>query len=150
MTLRCAALTVGLLCAWQAAPPSAQAATPALRIMIEANVRGTRVEGLPLSWDDGKIHLLARDGYLWEFRPDEAKDLRKTAPNFRSYSFGELRSALERELAGRLELTATAHYLVAHPQGAGKKWGTRFEELYRSFVHYFTVRGLAPRRPSSR
>ena len=24
----------------------------------------------------------------------------------------------------------------------------RFEELYRSFVHYFSVRGLSPRRPA--
>ncbi len=79
---------------------AAPAGTPALPIMIEANVRGTRVEGMPLGWDDGKIHLLARDGYLWEFRSDEAKDLRKTAPAFRSYSFAELRSALEAR-AGR-------------------------------------------------
>ncbi len=132
---------------WAAACSPATAANTALSIMIEANVRGKHVEGLPLAWDEGQIHLLARDGYLWEFRPDEARDLRKTAPAFRSYSFAELRSALQRELAGRLDLTSTAHYLVAHPRGAGKKWADRFEELYRSFVHYFAVRGLKLKDP---
>ncbi len=125
----------------------ASAANNALNMMIEATVRGTRVEGLPLDWNAQQIHLLARDGYLWEFRPDEAHDLHKTGPAFRSYSFPELRSALERELAGRLELTSTAHYLVAHPRGAGKKWADRFEELYRSFVHYFAARGLKLKEP---
>ena len=115
--------------------------------MIEANVRGQRIEGLPLDWNPQQIHLLARDGFLWEFRPDEATNLRKTGPAFHSYSFPELRSALQRELAGRLELTSTAHYLVAHPRGAGKKWADRFEELYRSFVHYFAVRGLKIKEP---
>ena len=130
-----------------AATSSASAENGGLSIMIEANVRGQHVEGLPLAWNDEQIHLLSRDGYLWEFRPDEAHDLRKTAPSFRSYSFAELRSELQRELAGRLELTSTAHYLVAHPPGAGKKWADRFEELYRSFVHYFAVRGLEPKAP---
>ncbi|HWC88996.1 MAG TPA: DUF1570 domain-containing protein, partial [Pirellulales bacterium] len=140
-------LAIGCAAAgWLAATP-AQGANNALNMMIEANVRGTRVEGLPLDWNEQQIHLLARDGYLWEFRPSEAQNLRKTAPSFRSYSFGELRSALDREMAGRLELTATAHYLVAHPRGAGKKWADRFEELYRSFVHYFAVRGLKLKEP---
>ena len=132
---------------WTAIPATAVAANNSLSIMIEANVRGQRVEGLPLAWNDQQVHLLARDGYLWEFRPDEAHDLRKTAPEFRSYSFAELRSELQRELAGRLEMTSTAHYLVAHPHGAGKKWAERFEELYRSFVHYFVVRGLKFKDP---
>jgi hypothetical protein len=70
----------------------------------------------------------------------------KTGLSFHSYSFPELRSSLERELAGRLELTATSHYLVAHPHGSSK-WPERFEELYRSFVHYFTVRGLQLKSP---
>jgi hypothetical protein len=126
---------------------TARAENGGLPIMIEANIRGQRVEGMPLAWNDQQVHLLARDGYLWEFRPDEAHDLRKTAPSFRSYSFAELRAELQRELAGRLELTSTTHYLVAHPRGAGKKWADRFEELYRSFMHYFAVRGLEPKDP---
>ncbi|HEX4146029.1 MAG TPA: DUF1570 domain-containing protein [Pirellulales bacterium] len=115
-------------------------------MMIEGDIRGRRVEGLPLRVTSGQVDLLSRDGYLWEFRPDEATGLHKTSLSFRSYSFPELRSSLERELAGRLELTATSHYLVAHPRGSSK-WPERFEELYRSFMHYFTVRGLKLQSP---
>jgi hypothetical protein len=138
-------LLVGLIVASLAS--QAQAAGSSAAFTIEARVRGTRVEGKPLSWNEQQIFLLARDGFLWEFRPDEASGLRKTAGSFHSYSFPELRGALERELEGRLELTSTAHYLVAHPRGAGRKWAERFEELYRSFVHYFAVRGLAIKDP---
>jgi hypothetical protein len=36
---------------------------------------------------------------------------------------------------------------VAHPKGEKKDWAPRFEEMYQQFVHYFTIRGLAPKEP---
>ena len=36
---------------------------------------------------------------------------------------------------------------MVHPRGERDVWGKRFEELYRSFVHYFTVRGFNVREP---
>ncbi|HTU25144.1 MAG TPA: DUF1570 domain-containing protein [Pirellulales bacterium] len=128
------------------APHAAQADGRTGQWMVEANVRGRHVEGLPLRVTKSEVDLLARDGYLWEFRRDEATDVRRTTQSFHSYSFPELRAALEREFAGRLELTTTAHYMVAHPRGASK-WPERFEELYRAFIHYFTVRGLKLSQP---
>ncbi len=121
--------------------PAAWADSHPNQLMIEGKVRGTPVEGLPLRITPSQIDLLSRDGYLWEFRRDEATGMHKTSLPFHSYSFPELRSALEREVGGRLQLTATSHYLVAHPRG-DNKWPDRFEELYRSFVHYFTVRRI--------
>jgi hypothetical protein len=115
-------------------------------LMIEGQVRGKHVEGLPLRVTASLIDILSRDGYLWEFAPKEASGLHRMSLSFRSYSFPELRSALERELGGRLDLTATNHYIVAHPRGMSQ-WPERFEELYRSFVHYFTVRGLNLKTP---
>jgi Protein of unknown function (DUF1570) len=135
-----------LIFALPAASPAARADNRSSELMLEGQVRGTRVEGLPLRVTPSLVDLLSRDGYLWEFRPNEATDLRKTSLTFRSYSFPELRSSLEREIGGRLQLTATSHYLVAHPKGSAK-WPERFEELYRSFVHYFTVRGLSLKAP---
>ena len=114
---------------------------------IQAEIKGQRVEGMPLSWSNSEVSLLARDGYLWQFPPAEARNFRKTSTSFRSFSAGELRSSLEAELGKNLEITGTGHYLVAHPRGKGAAWAGRFEELYRSFVHYFAVRGLTIKAP---
>lgn len=128
-----------------AAPTAASAGAP--QWMMEAEIRGRRVEGTPLSWSDKQVFLLARDGYLWDFPPSEARNFRKTAGSFHSYSAGQLRAALDAELGSHLETTGTGHYLVAHPRGQGGQWAERFEELYRSFVYYFSVRGLKIKEP---
>ncbi|MGW8256824.1 MAG: DUF1570 domain-containing protein, partial [Thermoguttaceae bacterium] len=54
----------------------------------------------------------------------------------------EIRAALLSELGYDYEVSGTSHYLVAHPKGQSGKWAERFEELYRSFVSYFSVRGF--------
>jgi hypothetical protein len=61
----------------------------------------------------------------------------------------EFRAALLAELGRDYEVSGTGHYLVAHPRGEGDRWAERFEDLYRSFVDYFAVRGCQPAEPSS-
>jgi hypothetical protein len=115
--------------------------------MIELSLQGQRVEGVPISWSQQEVRLLGRDGRLWKFDPDRASDFRKTAAEFRDYSPSEFRAALMRELGDGYEVSGTGHYLVAHPRGQGDKWAERFEDLYRSFVHYFSTRGFEPLPP---
>jgi hypothetical protein len=55
---------------------------------------------------------------------------------------------LLRSLDNGYEVTGTSHYLVAHPGGERDRWAQRFEDLYRSFVHYISVRGFRPAEPS--
>ena len=43
--------------------------------------------------------------------------------------------------------TSTGHYIVAHPAGERDRWGRRFEDLYRSFLRYFRVRGFQVDEP---
>jgi len=114
---------------------------------LRADVRGMTLEGTPIDWSDKRVYLLARDGRLWDFSPDDAKNPTRIADSFRSLTTSEMRSSLERELGGKLEITSTGHYLVAHPKGMGTEWADRFENLYRSFVHYFTVRGFKLSEP---
>jgi hypothetical protein len=110
--------------------------------MIELTLKGQRVEGVPLSWTDRQVHLLGRDGRLWKFAPEEASNYKKTSAHFRSYSPSEFRAELLRELGGGYEVSGTGHYLIAHPKDQRDKWAERFEDLYRSFAHYFSVRGF--------
>lgn len=106
-----------------------------------------RIEGTPLDWTEQHAYLLSRDGRLYDFPTSAAKDARKSSPNFRGYSAAEMRDRLSRELGKAFEVTHTGHYLVAHPRGQKKDWAPRFEEMYQQFVHYFTIRGLAPKEP---
>jgi hypothetical protein len=135
-----AALTIATRSAIAADPP---------RFMIEATVRGEHLEGMPLAWSDERVLLLGRDGRLWDFSPGDARDYRKTAADFSPYSLREMRGLLEAELGRQVEVSATTHYLVAHPVGQGEYWSERFEQMYREFVHYFGVRGIAMRQPET-
>lgn len=119
----------------------------AKRFTLQTDFHGKTLEGTPLFSSDAQVMLLARDGKLWDIKPQEAKNSRKTSNGFSGFSAAEMRAALEREFAGKLEITGTGHYLVAHPRNQGSQWAARFEELYRSFVHYFKVRGFNLREP---
>jgi hypothetical protein len=132
------------LLAWLGA--AAPAAEPPLG-MIELKLKGQKIEGQPLFWDDSRVHLLGRDGRLWEFAPGDAAEPRQTADRFRSYSPSELRAALLRELGQGFEVTGTGHYLVAHAAGERDKWAERFETLHRAFVHYFSTRSVKLQEP---
>jgi hypothetical protein len=114
---------------------------------VRLKLQGRSVEGTLLSWSEDRVYLLARDGYLWDFAPEEARDFSKVSDSFRSYSQSELRGRLLREFGQRFDVSGTGHYLVVHPVGERDLWAERFEELYRSFVHYFTARGLPPQSP---
>jgi len=115
--------------------------------MIRAKVGGRLLEGEPLSWSKERVYLLSRDGQLIDFRPDEAKDFQKSSPRFYSYSTSEIRNRLYEEFGRSFDVTGTGHYLVVHPRGQRDRWADRFERLYRSFYHYFQVRGIKMHEP---
>jgi hypothetical protein len=93
------------------------------------------------------VVLLDRDGRLWDFEAQDAAQIQKTTTTFRAYTAAMMRSRLQKEFGTGFEVSGTGHYLVVHPAGERDQWNMRFEELYRSFVHYFLVRGLAVREP---
>jgi hypothetical protein len=119
----------------------------ASKAMLELRIGKERIEGLPLAWSQSRVYLLARDGRLWDFNPSAAAEFHKIPGVFSSYSAGAMRSQLQGELGRGYEVTATGRYLVVHPAGQKNLWAERFEELYRSFVHYFSVRGFRVREP---
>lgn len=116
--------------------------------MFELSLNGQRIEGTPLAWDEQLIRLLARDGALYEFAPSEARDYRKSAGGFRPLGVSEFRATLLREMGKGFDVTGTSHYLIVHRQGQRDRWAQRFEELYRAFVSYLSVRGLNLAEPA--
>lgn len=126
---------------------SIAAPASAADFMFRANVNGESIEGRPLAWTDDVMHLLGRDGRLHTFAPKDAKDAKKTSPTFYGYSVPETIRELRREFGDGVDVTSTRHYIVVHPQGTSGKWAQHFEDLYRSFVSYFRVRGFELEEP---
>jgi len=140
MLARCLSLSLLLSCI--TAP-----AASAVEWMVQADLHGERLEGKPLYMAADRTQLLLRDGQVREFPTTEARNVRKTSPKFRPYSAGELRNRLAAEFGREFEVTGTGHYLVVHPRGKRDLWAERFEDLYRSFRHYFAVRGIRLEEP---
>ncbi len=117
--------------------------------MVAATIQGQNVEGIALGGVGRELHLLGRDGRLWQLDPDRTgrRPFQKLSTPFHPYSPSEFRAVLLRELGGNYEVSGTSHYLIAHPRGQSDRWAERFEDLYRSFVHYFSVRGCQPADP---
>jgi hypothetical protein len=126
---------------------SCACSAPAAEPTVQLDIDGRRVVGTPLSWSDSQVLLLARDGRLWDFAPARAKNFRKMPTAFHGHSAAELRGVLQAEFGKKYEVTGAGQYLVVHPAGQKQEWAKRFDELYRSFVHYFSVRGFTPRPP---
>jgi hypothetical protein len=117
------------------------------KFMVEATIKGRYVEGGPLAWSDERVLLLARDGQIWDFSPDDAQNYRKTSSYFAPYSSREMQERLEAEFGRRMEVTSTGHYLVVHPAGQSQVWADRFEQMYGEFVHNFGVCGISISQP---
>jgi len=127
-------------------PPAVRAGGPA-PFMMMARVNGQLLEGRPLLWDARHMLLLGRDGALYEFPPDAAKQARKTKPTFSSYTSSEMQKRLREEFGHAFEVRTTQHFVVAHPRDLHSDWAGRMESLYRSFVRGMRVRGIATKGP---
>ena len=133
------ACALGMLVAHAALPYLASSA----EFMFRARVDGKMLEGQPLSWSQTQMLLLGRDGRLYDFNPQVAKEAAQTSPRFFGYSSSEMKTQLQQEFGKQFDVSATRHYLVVHPQGERDQWAGRFEDLYKRFEHYFRVRGFS-------
>ena len=118
----------------------------AQNVMVKTEVGGTSIEGKPVFWTSQFVSLLGRDGRLWEFQPDEAKNPEKGG-TFQPYSQSQLRGALQAEFGRSFEVSGSGQFLVVHPVGQRNLWTQRFESLYRSMVQYFRARGFEMQTP---
>jgi len=116
-------------------------------VTIRLALEGVSLEGTPVAWNSSQVLLLARNGYLLHFSPEEAREYRQVSPHFRPWSPSQMRGQLQREFGRGFEVSGTGNYLVVHPAGQKDRWAQRFEDLYRAFVHYFSVRGMRPTSP---
>lgn len=131
---------------WSLPCNSGQAAEP-VRHLLVLELGGSRLEATPLTSFKSQVYLLGRDGRVWSLDPQAARQARRTTAAFRGFSLVEMRRRLEVELGPGFTVCGTGHYLVALPRGRPDRWSRKFEELHRSFVHYFRVRGFQTQQP---
>ncbi len=117
------------------------------RVTVRLALDGAWLEGTPVAWNAQQVLFLARNGFLFEFAPDQVGEFQEPASGFRPWSQSEMRGQLQKEFGRRFDVSGTGNYLVVHPSGERDRWASRFEELFRSFVHYFSVRGMQPAPP---
>lgn len=129
---------IALLCLLPLATRCALAQEPLFRL----TVGGQQHEGTPLIYNEQQVFLLTRTGRVLEFKPNDATDFAQLSGTFRSYTPAELRGQLQREFGKGFEVSGGGKFLVVHPAGQQDVWAPRFEELQRSFAHYFAARGL--------
>jgi hypothetical protein len=147
MSFTTACKSVSLIAFLAAGFVSCQSASGDSGWTMRLELRGQRIEGMPLYAGPKSVLLLGRDGHLWDFPPSDAKNFSKISSTFRSYTQGEMRGQLMGEFGRQYNVTGTGHYLVVHPAGQRDHWAGRFELLYRSFQRYFTARGIRPTPP---
>jgi hypothetical protein len=109
--------------------------------LLRIELPGQTVEGRALAFDDTKVFLLTRGGQLARVDPRKVSSFQELPGGFRSYSLAEMRGQLIREFGAGFEVSGAGSYIVVHPVGKRDVWAPRFDELYRSFVHYFSARG---------
>lgn len=136
--------TLAAFCLWAIA--AAAAAEPA-PFMMRATVDGRAIEGQPLAWTPTQIMLLGRDGALYDFKPVDAKDSKKTAKAYTGYSAGEMQALARAEFGQRFDISISTHFVVVRPKGRGGEWVRRLETLYSGFTSYMSVRGFRIAEP---
>jgi hypothetical protein len=114
---------------------------------VRFKLGGATIEGRPMFWTRANAAVLGNDGRLWYLKPDQAQDLERFNQPFRGQTPVKMRADLQREFGSTFEVSAAGRYLVVHPRGQGSEWSQRFDELYRSFKIFFSVRGFQLREP---
>lgn len=136
MSLR-ASLPALILLAW--ATPSLSA-PPAL---IELEVGKQKYQGKVFAHDSQSFWLLQQDGQLRQLATERVRDFRQVSPRFSGWNSSIVRDQLVREFGKGFDVGATRHYLVcAHGDQKARKYAETFEELFRTFQMYFSVRNF--------
>jgi len=124
-------------------PSFAFGGEPMVRFLFNDQV----VEGSQLHWSNDFGAVLSRDGRWINVEPAKVENLTQVSNSFRPYSSTDLRGMLRQEFGNAYEVTGDKHYLVVCPAGERNTWAPRFEQLYGSFLQYFTARGWRPNEP---
>lgn len=114
---------------------------------LELLVKDEPLRGKLVAMDKTNAWLMTREGHLHELEVKDIKSVKRLSPRFEPLSSAEVRDALRREFGKEFEVAGSEHYLVCAPPGKAKEYAQLFENIYRSFHGYFSVRGFRMTKP---
>ncbi len=121
------------------------AAPPAL---IEVQFAKDSVQGKVVAHSEKHFWLMSQDGRLRSMSTDSVHKYRQISPTFNSWSSSVLRDQLRREFSKPFSIVGTRHYVVcAVGEQKARAYAETFEELFRTFQMYISVRGFKVSEP---
>ena len=104
--------------------------------------------GRVLCRNDTTCWLLDQDGSLSDVRLSQVTSFRTLKNRPAAMTHAQLRDELAREFDRTLVIAASEHYLVCAPtREAARLYADTFEELYRTFRGYFSIRNIPVAEP---
>lgn len=133
--------TVAMLCLDSAA---AVAAAP----MFELKSGKESLQGKMLAQDTSRCWLMTPDGRIHQESITKQSQPRRLSSAFQPWNSSLVRDKLRRELGNQFEAAGTRHYIVcAKGNGKARQYAEWFEEVYKTFFLYSSVRGLRLTEP---
>lgn len=110
--------------------------------VLELKVGDDAYVGCAVAHDDQVCWLAQADGRLTRVSVPAVTSFRKVDDEFCGLTALEARNTLRRQLGPAWKIVGTGHYLVCTTTDRGQQYARHFEDLYRSFTHYFSRRGF--------
>jgi hypothetical protein len=111
--------------------------------LIEIELAKEKWQGKVVVQSDKQFWLMGQDGWLHTLRTSEVVNFRQVSPQFNSWTGSVLREKLRHDFARPFDIVVTRHYAVcAVGDQKVRAYAETFEDLYRSFHMYFSVRGF--------
>jgi hypothetical protein len=118
---------------------AAEAALP----LYELKSGNDKLQGKVLAQDSSRCWLMTPDGRIHQTSITPQSPPRRLSSSFQSWTSSVLRDKLRRELGTQFEAAATRHYIVcAKGSGKARQYAEWFEEVYKTFFLYSSVRGM--------
>lgn len=131
---------------WLLATASAAAGAPPA--LIEVDVGKGVLQGKVAAHNESLFWLMGQDGRMRTMKSDSVKKFRQVSPQFAAWPLTTLRDQLRREFGKAYDVVGTRHYVVcARGEQKARAYAETFEELFRSFQMYFSVRGFKLHEP---
>jgi hypothetical protein len=122
-----------------------EAAPPPL---IEVQLTKEQWQGKVVAQSDKQFWLIGQDGWLHILPVADVVKVRQISPQFNSWTGSVLRSNLRHEFGRPFEIVTTRHYAVcAVGDQKARAYADSFEDLFRSFQMYFSIRGFKINEP---
>jgi hypothetical protein len=109
---------------------------------VELSVSNRKYQGKVVSHDEKHCMLMEPEGDYVVLSLDEVKNFRKLNSSFQPASVLQMKNKLQKEFGTAYQVKSNRNFvIVAHPTHA-EKYTAICEDVYASFLNYFSVRGF--------